>query len=179
MEYIGKRISIKKNDNETSIVIVSQSEKTKNILMFIWFFIWTVSGIVVFAQYFIMKDPNTKVMLIVWLGFWAYFEFRIFKAFMWRKYGVEKIKLRDNKFFYKRDVAGKGKVKVYEFDFIKDLRLFEEKENSFAHTMSNSYWMVGGEKLVFDYYGKEIKFAMQIEEKEAEALLKLLKKSTR
>jgi hypothetical protein len=175
MEYIGKRVSIKRSDNETSIVIVSQSDKMKNILLFTWFFIWTVSGIVVFAQYFVIPDPDTKVMLIVWLGFWAYFEFRIFKAFMWRKFGVEKIKLKENKFFYKRDVAGKGKIKVYEFDFIKDLRIVEQKTNSFADNMNNSYWMVAGEKLAFDYYGKEIKFAMQIEEEEAKQLLKKLR----
>lgn len=175
MEYIGKRISLKKNDNELSIVIVSQSEKSKNILLFAWFFIWTVSGIVVLAQYFAIPDPNTRVMLMVWLAFWMYFEYRIFKAFMWRKYGVEKIKLRDNKFFYKRDVAGKGKVRVYEFDFIKDLRIVEPKENSFADNMNNSYWMVGGEKLAFDYYGKEIKFALQLDESESKALFNRIK----
>jgi hypothetical protein len=179
MEYIGKRISIKRSDKETSIVIISQSEKIKNILLFAWLFIWTVSGIIVFAQYFIIPDPNTKVMLIVWLGFWIYFEFRIFKAFMWRKFGLEKIKLRENKFFYKRDIAGKGKVKVYDFDFIKDLRLTEAKENSFADNMNNSYWMVGGEKIAFDYYGKEIKFALQLDENESKALFKILRGTIR
>lgn len=174
MEYIGKRISIKRSDNETSIVIVSQSEKVKNILLFSWFFIWTVSGIVVMAQYFAIPDPNTKVMLMVWIAFWAYFEYRIFKAFMWRKYGVEKIKLRENKLFYKRDVAGKGKVKVYEYDFIKDLRIIEQKENSFADSMNTSYWLVAGEKIAFDYYGKEIRLALQIENDEAKALLKVI-----
>ncbi|MCW3101624.1 MAG: hypothetical protein JWO09_64 [Bacteroidetes bacterium] len=175
MEYIGKRISIKRGDNETSIVIVSQSEKVKNILLFSWFFIWTVSGIVVMAQYFMIPDPNTKVMLMVWMAFWAYFEYRIFKAFMWRKYGVEKIKLRENKLFYKRDVAGKGKVKAYEFDFIKDLRIIEPKENSFADSMSTSYWLVAGEKIAFDYYGKEIRLALQVESAEAMALLKVIR----
>jgi hypothetical protein len=175
MEFIGKRTSIKKSDTETSIVIVSQSEKIKNILLFSWFFIWTVSGIIVFAQYFRMPDQNSKVMIIVWLGFWAYFEYKIFRAFMWRKFGVEKIKLRENKFFYKRDVAGKGRIKVYEFDFIKDLRIIESKERSFADNMNNSYWMVGGEKLAFDYYGKEIKFGMQLDDDDTKALLKLLR----
>jgi hypothetical protein len=45
--------------------------------------------------------------------------------------------------------------------------------------MNNSYWMIGGEKLAFDYYGKEIKFALQIEESEAKALLKILKTEIR
>lgn len=177
MEYIGKRISIKKSETETSIVIVSQSDKKKNVLLFSWLLIWSISGIAVLSQYFVIPDQNTKVMLMVWLAFWVYFEYRIFQAFMWRKYGVEKIKLRENKFFYKRDAAGKGKVKGYEFDFIKDLRLTEAKENSFADSMNNSYWMIGGEKLAFDYYGKEIKFAMQIEQAEAVALLKFIKSS--
>jgi hypothetical protein len=175
MEYIGKRISIKKNDKDLSIVIIALKNKTKNILLFSWFFIWTVCGIIVLSQFFMIPDQNAKAMLIVWLAFWAYFEYRIFKAFMWRKFGVEKIKLRENKFSYKRDVAGKGKVKVYEFDFIKDLRIVEQKENSFETTMSNSYWTVGGEKLVFDYYGKEIKFGLQLDEQETKALFKVIK----
>jgi hypothetical protein len=175
MEYIGKRISIKRTEKEISIVIVSQSDKIKNILLFSWFIIWTISGIVVFVQYFRIPDPNTKVMMIVWLGFWAYFEYRIFKAYLWRKSGVEKIKLRENKFFYKRDIAGKGKIKVYEYDFIKDLRMLEMKENSFADSMSNSYWMIAGEKLAFDYYGREIRFALQIDDNESAALLKLIR----
>ena len=36
-------------------------------------------------------------MLLVWLCFWAYFEFKSFKVFMWRRFGVEKIKIRDEK----------------------------------------------------------------------------------
>lgn len=176
MEYIGKRISIKKMDRETSIVIVSFSEKKKNILLFLWLFVWTVSGLVVLSQYFMMTDKDTKVMLIVWFAFWAYFEYKSFRAYMWRKYGVEKIKLRENKLFYKRETAGRGKIQVYEFDFIKDLRTIELKENSFADNMSNSYWAIGGERIAFDYYGKEIKFGLQLEDDEANALHKIIKR---
>lgn len=176
MEYIGKRISIKRNEKEVSIVIVSFSEKTKNILLFLWLFIWTVSGLVVLSQYFMITDKNSKVMLLVWLAFWAYFEFKSFKAYMWRKYGVEKIKLRENKLFYKRDVAGKGKIAVFEKDFIKDFRIVELKENSFADNMNNAYWAIGGERLLFDYYGKEIKFGLQLSDEETNALFKVIKK---
>ena len=94
---------------------------------------------------------------------------------MWRKFGMEKIKLRDNKLFYKRDVAGRGKIKVFEYDFIKDFRIIDKKENSFIEILNNSYWVVGGERLAFDYYGKEIKLALQVNDGEAEGLYKLLK----
>jgi hypothetical protein len=176
MEYIGNRISIKRTEKEISIIILALSEKKKNILLFAWLFVWTVSGFVVLAQYLMMTDKDAKVMLMVWLGFWAYFEYKSFIALMWRKFGVEKIKLRDNKLFYKKEIAGKGKIRVYEFDFIKELRIAEFKENSFADNMSSAYWVVGGEKLAFDYYGKEIKFAFQLNEQEAASLHKLIKK---
>lgn len=174
MEYIGKRISIKRTDVEVSIVILSSVNKTKNLLLFIWFFLWTLSGVIVIAQYFIITDSNTKAAIIVWMGFWAYFEYKIFKAFMWRKFGVEKIKLRENKLFYKRDRAGKGKVNVYELDFIKDLRVIEPKENSFFENLDNSYWVIAGEKLAFDYYGKEIRFGIQLDADDAKNLFKLI-----
>ncbi len=176
MEYIGKRISIKRTGDEISIVILSSINKRKNLLFFLWLFLWTLSGVIVIAQYFIITDQNTKAAIIVWIGFWAYFEYKIFKAFMWRKFGVEKIKLREGKLFYKRDRAGKGKIKIYEFDFIKDLRLIEPKENSFFENLDNSYWVIAGEKLAFDYYGKEIRLGIQLEERDAKELFMLVNK---
>jgi hypothetical protein len=175
MEYIGDKISIKKIDNETSIVILSSVDKMKNRMLFLWFALWTLGGIVVFVEYFLIPDEQTRIAIMVWLGFWAYFEFKIYKAVMWRAYGVEKIKLRDRKLFYKRDVRGRGKIQVYEFDFMKDFRIVETKENSFFENLNNSYWAIAGEKLSFDYYGKEIKMALQIDEASAKALYKLIK----
>lgn len=176
MEYIGKRISIRRKEEEISIVILSTTEKIKKTLLFICFFLWTVSGMIVLTQYFFITDRQTRVALIVWLGFWAYFEYRIFRAYMWRSFGVEKIKLRNGKLFYKRDVAKRGKIKIFEFDFIKDFRLIEPKENSFFESFNNSYWVIAGEKLLFDYYGKEIKFGIQLESADAKALIKLIQK---
>jgi hypothetical protein len=176
MEYIGKRISIKRKENEISIVIVSLKEKAKNILLTIYLALWSLSGIIVFSQYLLIPDRDTKLALLVWMAFWAYFEYKIFKAYMWRKFGVEKIKLRNGSFLYKRDRAGKGKIKDYDYDFIKELRLVVPKENSFFENINNSYWVIAGEKLAFDYNGREIKFGIQLDEADAKALLKLLGK---
>ncbi len=174
MEYIGDRISIKKNENETSIVILSTVDKTKKQLLLVWFVLWTLGGIAVLTQYFTITEQQTRVAILVWLGFWGYFEYKIFKAVMWRSFGLEKIKLRERKLFYKKDVRGKGKRNVYEFDFIKDLRVIESKENSFFENLNDSYWVVAGEKLTFDYYGKEIKMGIQLNEADAKALLKFI-----
>lgn len=42
--------------------------------------------------------------------------------------------------------------------------------------LNSSYWVIAGERIAFDYYGKEIKLALQVDEEEAEGLYKLLKK---
>ncbi|MGQ0828679.1 MAG: hypothetical protein ACT4ON_09815 [Bacteroidota bacterium] len=175
MEYIGNRISLKRTEDQVSIVILSSVDKTKNLFLFIWLFLWTLSGIIILAQYFILTDPDTKAAILVWLGFWAYFEYKTFKAFMWRKFGLEKIKLCDGKFFYKRDVAGKGKIKVFEIDFIKDLRIIQSKENSFLENLNNSYWVIAGEKLAFDYYGKEIRFGIQLDQPDVKEFFKIIR----
>jgi len=175
MEYIGKRISVKRKEKEISIVILTEVNKIKRTLLFCWFFLWSASGVIVFTQSFMIPDENTKVAVIVWLGFWAYFEYKIFTAYMWRRFGLEKIKLRDNKLFYKRDVAGKGKIKVFEYDFIKDFRIIDKKERSFIDNLNDSYWVVAGERIAFDYYGKEIKLGLQVDDVETAGLYKLLK----
>lgn len=174
MEFIGDRISIKKIENETSIVILSGTDQMKKRLLLLWFSLWTLGGLIVLVEYFIVTDQQTRVAIIVWLGFWGYFEYKIYKALMWRYFGVEKIRLKERKLFYKRDVRGKGKVNVYEFDFMKEFRIVETKENSFFENLNNSYWVIAGEKLAFDYYGKEIKFGLQISDAEAKALHKLI-----
>ncbi len=174
MDYIGKRISIKKNEKETSIVILSTVDKTKKRLLFAWFALWTICGLIVAIEYFVLKDEQTRVAIIVWLGFWAYFEYKTLIAVRWRSFGVEKIKLKERKLFYKRDIRGKGKVKIYEFDFIKDFKVLDSKENSFFDNLNHSYWVISGEKLTFDYYGKEIKMGLQLEDADAKTLFKLI-----
>lgn len=174
MEYIGKRISIKKNENETSIVILSTVDKTKKRMLLAWFVLWTVCGIIIVTQYFTIKDDQTRVAILVWLGFWAYFEYKTYRAVRWRSSGIEKIKLKARKMYYKRAIGGKGKIKVYDFDFIKDFKVVEAKENSFFENLNNSYWVIAGEKLTFDYYGKEIKFGLQLDHADAKALFKVI-----
>jgi len=175
MESIGDRISIKRKENELSIVIYPSLNKTKNLLMFIWFLLWTASGIVVMFYYPQITDKNTKVGFIVWLGFWVYFEYMIIRVLLWKKYGFEKIKLRENKLMYKREILKRGKIKIFPFDFVKDIRMIEKNPNSIFEVLNNSYWSITGESLVFNYYGKEIRFGFNLSEYEASGLLKKIK----
>jgi hypothetical protein len=175
MNFIGEQISIVNSEKESRIVILSLKDKIKNILLFIWLFVWSVCGVIMITQYFATTNPDIKTVIIVWLGFWCYFEFKIAKAHLWRKTGKEIIKIKNGKLIYKKEVSHKGKTTEYDCETIKNLRVIEPKENSFMDTINNSYWVIGGEKLAFDYFGNEIKIGFQLKEEDAKALLKLLK----
>lgn len=74
-------------------------------------------------NYFRIEDHNTKVFILIWLAFWAYFSYVIIKSFLWQWFGKELIKIRNGKLIYKRDVNGRGWVLDYELKEISDFRL--------------------------------------------------------
>src|SRR2546430_8058303 len=140
IETIGKRISVMKDDDFTSFVILPTDATWKLYLLFTWLFLWTVSGFVVLANYFTLTNTNIKLVVIMWMGFWAYFEFKIGKAFLFRKYGKEKIWIKGGKLHYWRDIAGRGKKQEFEKELVKDLQLIEKKKSDFFAFMNESFW---------------------------------------
>src|SRR5437868_6110871 len=100
IETIGKRISVLKDDEVASFVILPTDANWKLYLLMAWLLLWTVSGFIVLANYFTLADSNVKLVVIMWMAFWAYFEFKIGKAFLFRKYGKEKIWIKGGKLFY-------------------------------------------------------------------------------
>jgi hypothetical protein len=82
--------------------------------MFLWLLAWSVSGVIVIANYFTLQQESAKLCIVIWLAFWAYFEFKIIRVFMWKRFGKEKLWIKNGTLFYQQDINGKGKIK--EFD---------------------------------------------------------------
>jgi hypothetical protein len=175
MNLIGKQISIQKQEDTLSIVILSLKDNTKNLFLLVWLFVWSVCGVIVFTQYFTTTDLNVKSIIIVWLGFWVYFEYKIFRAYLWRKQGKELIKIKGDKMTYKKAISGREKTKEYFLENIKNLRIIDVPENSFMEIIGNSYWTISGEKIGFDYLGGEMRFGFELNNEDAKTFLKLLK----
>jgi len=170
MKWIGDRISIVEGKQATTIVIYPEKSTWKSTLLYAWFSMWTVIGILVMQQLFEDYKREEKMILIVFLVFWTYFFVRIGRAVIWQAKGKELMKFNDQAFIYKKSIFGYGKAHDYFYENIKKVRLYEPKPNSFEDYFQNVYFFVGGEKLIFDYAGKEIKFARKIQEKEAKLL---------
>jgi hypothetical protein len=171
MKVIGDRISILKKDNLLSIVILPTTNKTKLNLMFLWLLAWSVSGIIVLANYFRINDPDQKLFILVFLSFWAYFEFNIVRAFIWKKFGKEKLWIQEGILHYQREINKKGKIKEFNLDLISPLSMVELKPTRFADTINQSFWVKGGERIEFASQSAIIRLGLQISDKEAKQIV--------
>lgn len=175
IEVIGKRISTLKADGVSSFVIIPTAANWKLYLLFAWLFLWTVSGVVVMVNYFTLTDVNAKIMILVWLGFWAYFEFRTGRTFLFKRFGKEKIWIKNGKFNYWKDIAGRGKKLEFDIELIRDLQLIEKNKRDFFQFMNESFWVMGGETISFGYGAKIYRIGIQLNEEDAKELLKQIK----
>jgi hypothetical protein len=171
MKVIGKRISILKKDDLLSIVILPTTDKRKLFFLFLWLMAWSVCGIIVFANYFKLTDANSKIFVIVYLSFWAYFEFNILRTFIWKRQGKEKLWVQDGVMHYQRELNRRGKIQEYNLDLVSKLRLIELSRTSLADTINQSFWVKGGERLEFDVQAKNVRLGMQLSDEEARVVL--------
>lgn len=172
MKVIGDRISILKKEDLLSVVILPIKENSKLRIMLTWLVAWTICGLIVLFNFPALKDQNSKLFVIVYLSFWVYYEYKIAKAFMWRKYGKEKIWIKSGRLFYQKEIKGKGKIKEYDLDLVTDLKTVEINEGNFFDFINKSFWVTGGERLELSCQGKVTRFGMQLSDKEASSLFR-------
>ena len=176
IQTIGKRSSILIKDQVFSLVILPTDNKKKVNLMFLWLLAWSVSGVIVIANYFTLQQESAKLFIIIWLAFWAYFEFKIIRVYMWKRFGKEKLWIKNGTLFYQQDINGRGKVKEYDMNLVSNFELVELTRGSIADTFSQTFWVKGGERIEFSCQSKNIRFGMQLEDDEAKKIITSLNK---
>jgi len=176
VKVIGTRSSILSKEGVFSLVILPTDNKRKTNLMFFWLFAWTVSGFIVIANYFKLTQDSAKLFVIIWLGFWAYFEFKIARVYMWKRFGKEKLWIKNGTLYYKQDINGRGKTKEYDLNLISKLELIELEKGNFADVFSQTFWVKGGERIGFECQSKYIKFGMQLSDDDAKKIISELNK---
>lgn len=176
IQVISKRISILIKDQVFSLVILPTAEKKKVNLMFLWLLAWSVSGVVVMLNYFTLQQQSAKLFIIIWLAFWAYFEFKIIRVFMWKRFGKEKLWIKNGTLLYQQDINGRGKIKEFDLNLITDFDLIALTPGSIADTFSQTFWVKGGERIEFNCQSKIVKFGMQLDDDEAKKIIIALNK---
>lgn len=176
LQVIGQRSSVLIKDGIFSLVILPTENKKKVNLMFLWLFAWTVSGIIILMNYFKLTQDNAKLMIIIWLGFWAYFEFKIIRVYMWKRFGKEKLWIKNGAVLYQQDVNGRGKIKEYDLNLISDFEVIKIEKGNIADEFAQTFWVKGGERIGFSCQSKYIKFGMQLSDEEATKIITALHK---
>ncbi|MEM9024409.1 MAG: hypothetical protein AAGB22_11740, partial [Bacteroidota bacterium] len=135
---------------------------------------WTICGLYVVSQLFGDYPRDTKTGMIVYLGFWLYFEYKGIFALLWRKFGNEMIKLDNEYLWLKRDIRSYGKLHRFDLANIKELTLMDYDQRPWVKTYSQSFWVVGGETISFRYLGQPRGFGMQLSKEEGQTLFRKL-----
>ena len=178
IKSISERVSYANHDGYTTVVISTKIDRWKESLMLFWLLAWSFCGVYFMYELFWGNHANDmKITLIIMLGFWLYFEVRIGKAFMWRKHGMEFLKIEEDELTYKRSIKGYGKALRFFNNNIKNIALVDRKETHPLSFLENSSWFIGGETIEFKHMGKAIRLGLQLEEKEAKKLVEFLKKN--
>ena len=86
------------------------------------------------------------------------------------------MRIEDDKLILKRSYFTFGKSKTYFVENIEKIENVELAEKSVAFAFENTWWVLGGYKMTFEYNGKHVKFGMQISESERDFLRNLLNK---
>jgi len=170
-----ERIIVQKSKEKVSVEILPISYPPKNFVMLVWLTLWSICGAMVLYQLYIASDKNTKIICIIYMGFWSYFEFLIIRIYRWRKFGKEIIELENKNLILTRSVKGKGIPARFSLLDITNIHIdINEKGTMFGKLLFDEYWTAGAESIKF--YNKKTQhgFGLQLTEKEAKQVLKAL-----
>jgi hypothetical protein len=171
-----KRITREVKKEGLLIKINAFRDESKQKTLTIWLLAWSFCGIAIGSQLFVDEQKELRTMLFVFLAFWAYFEFKVVKAFRWRRGGEEQIWITEEVFHYGRTFNQRGILKPYRRDLVNQVRSIDEDESGWVKAFLDSYWVIGGERLAFSVNGKLIPFGLRLSDSEKSNLMKLLNK---
>lgn len=173
MKFIGERISHQHKGGIFSLVIAATIERYKEALLLAWLLAWTTCGIFFLVQLFGPLERDAKLYLFVLLVFWAYYEYRITRIFLWRKYGYESLKMIGDKLYLRNVIRGRGKTREFFVENIENFLALEIK-NPLLKTMDSTFWLMGNDYIYFTYQGRVVSFGKQLMPRDAAELVKVL-----
>lgn len=177
MKWIGKRVSVVDDKLKTTLVIYPEKKPLITGLMGAWVAMWLAIGATVVWAFFSLELSNQeKVIIFVFMTFWAYYAVRVIRAFFWLLWGNEFLKVNETALTIKKSIKGYGRAIPYYLENIKKMNLIVPEEGSFQAIWESSAWIKGGERIEFEYLGKPIRFGRKLEEKDAKLLFNLITK---
>ena len=177
MKWIGKRISFEDDKQKTTIIIYPEDVTWIKAVMGAWVGMWySIGVIVIWALITLPLSQQEQIIVAIFLSFWAYYAYKVTRSFFWILWGKELIKIDEVALWYKKSIKGYGKAVPYYLENIKKMTVHQPKEKSIQAAWEKSPWIIGGDRIEFDYLGKMVKFGKKINEKDTQLLFSLVTK---
>ena len=175
MKWIGNRVSYKDHKDFFTMIISSKTDHWKMLLMLIWLLIRFSCGLVIIV-YLIFTDElsDRKIYFYTFLVFWTYFLYKVVRVLIWRRFGIEFIRIDEDKFSVKKSLWGYGRAKEFITSNIKKIKLAPLDEKSFSKVFNDSFWIVGQGTIIINALEKEYNFGSQISKEDGEKIVKVL-----
>lgn len=187
VNWIGDRISVQDSDGITTIVIEPKRTWWKEILLTLWVLGFTFVGLVMLyslatnfsgVNYDEMPTEdqirNQTIYAVVFLSFWAYFEYKTVKALLWYRFGKELIRIDGDGFTLKKSILAYGKANRYFFENMKEFQQRVDEATSFGAYFENAYWALGTDAIIFNHHKKVISFGRRVDAKSGRLLVRLI-----
>tara|TARA_B110000459_G_C16223709_1_gene321965 strand:- start:103 stop:576 length:474 start_codon:yes stop_codon:yes gene_type:complete len=144
-------------------------------VMLVWLLIWLTCGLVVFYFLFFTQElVGQKIYFYTFLAFWTYFLYKVSRVLIWRKFGIEFIKIDEDRFSIKKSIWGYGKARVFMTNNLKKIKLAPLEEKSFSKVFNDSFWIVGQGTIIVNALDKEYNFGSQISKEDGTNIIKVL-----
>ncbi len=180
IKSINDKISFQDHGDYHTIVISPRIEKWQYYSLLVWLIAWSFCG-VYFVYHLMTQAASTKetFIFLVLIVFWIYFEIRITRAFLWRTYGLEIIRIDKETLSIKDSIFLHGKPTMYELDKIdvQSLENIHQNPKSYGKVMNDSFWQIGQGTIVFEYDGKQVFFGTQLDNEPSKQLTNHIKKT--
>ena len=180
MKWIGSRISYEDHGNYFTLIISGKTEDWKFNLMVVWLIAWLFCGFsIIYMLIFTNELQGQGLYYTTFLGFWVYFLYKILRSVIWRKFGMEYIKIDDDFLSFKKSLWGYGKAKKIILNNIHSFEQIELKEKSYAKVFNDSFWVLGQPTLLMNLNKDNINFGSQVSNTDGTKLVKVLNKKLR
>lgn len=177
---IGDRITFQQDDDQLRVDIRQHIPPAQMTLLTVWLLLWCILEAAVL--YFWTQEPaegNAALGYAIYSAFWAFFAFRIGKVWLWRKRGVEVITVDRRGLSVALAFGERGLPDFFAHGRYSLPRRIEDNPQQILRTFEKAFWSMGGETLQFSSGKKTMVMGKQLEDRDADALLKLIQVAVR
>lgn len=170
--YAGRAIV---NNNVDTLEVIIPSKKNWFVICFtcIWLCAWALGELFGLSMLLgLFSNPPFGLFMIVWLSGWTLGGSLALRGVIWGIAGKEIIAMGNGVLTIKKKNDIFSRAKTYNLNDVKSIRVLDATpEYSFWNRGTNAFGLTKGGNIRFDYGMQTIKFAIELDEAEANYLV--------